>query len=680
MIAKSSNGAPSTPSESPHVTPQLSARKYAVPSMSKQCTYNLTSFTNMRLGDTEDKPQPQRYPTPCESSDSRSRQSTLKRNRSLENERLDDPMDYVDGEPPIAKRPRHDSVLEPIPTPALRLPALYQQAEDEEDNLACHESISDLIEISRDRFNRTNAAHDLFDRPSRDNTLTTELSRDRFPNLTDRSPQERLDRPMARHAPLPPTTMTHLVKPILTSCDQFDLTQRGSNAHSSLVVSRGAEGRTGVVYSSPSTSCENPFTLGGLVGRFDPLQSRKGGEGFRIVTGLGNGWGEEHGSPCRVLSRRGSMSWHKVDDYILPITGRRTTLESCIPEDAHSAHLQFQIFRKQWDKMVEKENMCRPSDSYLLKHNELTEQMRMILCQWLIEFASGHSFTRQTYHRSVAYFDFIMSYESNVKPDDLQYVGAAAIFFAAKLEELEEQEIEDYIQFAFCDGEGEGLDEAEILVKREDALKKLRKYESKLMKIPNFRFMDVPTAYDWLLLYFQNLSLLKLGKQRTGRASRSNTPLHFCPSSSPTVPLSGYTFSSGGQAGGAGVGSLLMVNDDVTFSRCRFETKAFNAAVEMLDHLLLDYKSLQYQNGVLAAGVFHIRNLLEDDDMLAVTGFKQTELEDVLNFIENFDLYWSETRGGLTQANFYVQTPTSFSAEDMFDKWNKSYGDESVEY
>ncbi|KAJ3113727.1 hypothetical protein HDU96_003021 [Phlyctochytrium bullatum] len=109
--------------------------------------------------------------------------------------------------------------------------------------------------------------------------------------------------------------------------------------------------------------------------------------------------------------------------------------------------------------------------------------MRMILCQWLIE----------TYHRSVAYLDFILSYETNIDPNELQYVGAAALFFAAKLEELEEQSIDLFIQFALCEDEDEDEDDASKFTaltgfvyedKKKDAIDLLLKYERKIMKIP----------------------------------------------------------------------------------------------------------------------------------------------------------------------------------------------------
>ncbi|KAI8847439.1 hypothetical protein BC829DRAFT_246821 [Chytridium lagenaria] len=180
-----------------------------------------------------------------------------------------------------------------------------------------------------------------------------------------------------------------------------------------------------------------------------------------------------------------SMSWLSKLEYVSPRAEERYRLGSYLP-NTESASDQFAVYMLKWDTMFEIESRCRPSCEYLNKHHLITEQMRMILCQWLSEVASDshNKSTRQTYHRSVAYLDFIMSYDSNIGSDEFQYVGAAALYFAAKLEELSyEGHVANLITFEmeFLDDQ---ISEEERLKTHVEAVERMRKYESKLLKIP----------------------------------------------------------------------------------------------------------------------------------------------------------------------------------------------------
>ncbi|KAI8847440.1 hypothetical protein BC829DRAFT_246852 [Chytridium lagenaria] len=179
--------------------------------------------------------------------------------------------------------------------------------------------------------------------------------------------------------------------------------------------------------------------------------------------------------------------------------------------------------------------------------------------------------------------------------------------------------------------------------------------------------MEIPTAYDWLLLYLQNFELIRLSKQstKTMQLSRGSTPIVELSRSS--TPLS--------------EASNLLVVEEPEFSllECRLNQKLFKGAVELLDHLILDYTSLKFQNSLLAAGVFQMQalvegelsyfsvaNLSKDDEMLATTGFSVGQLSEVLHFIENFDVYWMCQNDVTIQSDkFYLQTPTNLSAEKM---------------
>ncbi|KAJ3109831.1 G1/S-specific cyclin-E2 [Phlyctochytrium planicorne] len=159
---------------------------------------------------------------------------------------------------------------------------------------------------------------------------------------------------------------------------------------------------------------------------------------------------------------------------------------------------EFKMFLAQWEAMFEKERISRPSCNYLCKHPKTNPRMRMILCHWLNESANEFEFTRQTMYRAVAFFDFLMSYESGIDSDEWQYVGAATLHFAASLEECKMLDISNFVEFALSDFDDYPQDSdilaqearlAEQIRNREleisAAINILRKYEIKLVKIPN---------------------------------------------------------------------------------------------------------------------------------------------------------------------------------------------------
>ena len=71
-----------------------------------------------------------------------------------------------------------------------------------------------------------------------------------------------------------------------------------------------------------------------------------------------------------------------------------------------------------------------PRHDYMKKQTDITQNMRSILVDWLIEVAEEYKLTRETLCLSINYIDRFLSFMSVVR-NKLQLLGAAAMFVAA---------------------------------------------------------------------------------------------------------------------------------------------------------------------------------------------------------------------------------------------------------
>ncbi|KAE8287424.1 Cyclin-A1 [Larimichthys crocea] len=83
----------------------------------------------------------------------------------------------------------------------------------------------------------------------------------------------------------------------------------------------------------------------------------------------------------------------------------------------------------------ESEIRFRPSPGYLKKHPKITNGMRVILVDWLVEVVHEYSLRSETLHLAINYLDRFLSFVANVKQGKLQLVGIAALLIASKYEE-----------------------------------------------------------------------------------------------------------------------------------------------------------------------------------------------------------------------------------------------------
>ncbi|XP_076227714.1 cyclin A isoform X2 [Nomia melanderi] len=90
------------------------------------------------------------------------------------------------------------------------------------------------------------------------------------------------------------------------------------------------------------------------------------------------------------------------------------------------------------------ETQHRPKPGYMKKQPDITYSMRSILVDWLVEVAEEYRLQTETLYLAVSYIDRFLSYMSVVRTK-LQLVGTAAMFIAAKYEEIYPPDITEFV-------------------------------------------------------------------------------------------------------------------------------------------------------------------------------------------------------------------------------------------
>ncbi|XP_008549422.1 cyclin-A1 [Microplitis demolitor] len=86
----------------------------------------------------------------------------------------------------------------------------------------------------------------------------------------------------------------------------------------------------------------------------------------------------------------------------------------------------------------------RPKPGYMKKQPDITYAMRSILVDWLVEVAEEYRLQSETLYLAVSYIDRFLSYMSVVRAK-LQLVGTAAMFIAAKYEEIYPPDVGEFV-------------------------------------------------------------------------------------------------------------------------------------------------------------------------------------------------------------------------------------------
>jgi len=90
------------------------------------------------------------------------------------------------------------------------------------------------------------------------------------------------------------------------------------------------------------------------------------------------------------------------------------------------------------------EKKHRPKPSYMRRQPDITNVMRCVLVDWLVEVAEEYKLHRETLCLCINYIDRFLSHMSVLR-GKLQLVGAASMFLASKFEEIYPPEVTEFV-------------------------------------------------------------------------------------------------------------------------------------------------------------------------------------------------------------------------------------------
>ncbi|XP_044079249.1 cyclin-A1 isoform X2 [Siniperca chuatsi] len=140
-------------------------------------------------------------------------------------------------------------------------------------------------------------------------------------------------------------------------------------------------------------------------------------EGLRLLLELSS-------SSCQDASMQSEQDESLMSEQLL-----------CVSEYSEDIHRHLR----------ESEMRFRPRPGYLEKHPEITNDMRVILVDWLVEVVQEYKLRSETLHLAVNYLDRFLSWTAYVKRGKLQLVGTAALLIAAKYEEIFPPELNEFV-------------------------------------------------------------------------------------------------------------------------------------------------------------------------------------------------------------------------------------------
>lgn len=115
------------------------------------------------------------------------------------------------------------------------------------------------------------------------------------------------------------------------------------------------------------------------------------------------------------------------------------------PEERLDALLMCSDYAEEiYRYMRELELRHRPKPGYMRKQPDITNSMRCILVDWLVEVAEEYKLHRETLFLTINYIDRFLS-QMSVLRNKLQLVGAACMFLASKFEEIYPPELKEFV-------------------------------------------------------------------------------------------------------------------------------------------------------------------------------------------------------------------------------------------
>ncbi|XP_069599987.1 cyclin-A2 [Ranitomeya imitator] len=134
----------------------------------------------------------------------------------------------------------------------------------------------------------------------------------------------------------------------------------------------------------------------------------------------------------------------------------------------------------------EMEIKCKPKSGYMQKQPDITNNMRAILVDWLVEVGEEYKLQNETLYLAVNYIDRFLS-SMSVLRGKLQLVGTAAMLLASKFEEIYPPEVAEFVYIT-----DDTYNKKQVL-----------KMEHLVLKVLSFD-LAAPTIIQYLNQYFRH--------------------------------------------------------------------------------------------------------------------------------------------------------------------------------
>lgn len=151
-----------------------------------------------------------------------------------------------------------------------------------------------------------------------------------------------------------------------------------------------------------------------------------------------------------VLQARDNVLGTEIQDLSPMVVDTSVTEDSKQPAAAEvfSQHLESNLpevyMADIYAYLRDCEARHRPKPYYMKKQTDITTGMRCILIDWLVEVAEEYKLHNETLYLAVSFIDRFLSHMSVLR-GKLQLVGTAAMFVAAKYEEIYPPEVGEFV-------------------------------------------------------------------------------------------------------------------------------------------------------------------------------------------------------------------------------------------
>jgi len=261
-----------------------------------------------------------------------------------------------------------------------------------------------------------------------------------------------------------------------------------------------------------------------------------------------------------------------------------------------------QLFRYWKAKLIEERNsviLPWPDQYPSVINKDFTREIRSHSISWIAQVIYDFGFNKETFYIAVKIFDLFLQSDKKIDKSKLCYITPAILFIAIQLEEDEEESKRELIQELISTNGFEFLTEVKSL-------------QIVICKSLNFQLI-VPTAYTWLLLYFQIEACVN--------PHHPTKELQDKHDEETKLELESFNINR---------------MKSRSLFRKQFENKRFKKALKILDYAMYNTESFLYPNPLLAAACFAIEMPLIDDEYELITGFSKTQLFPCIEYLNDY--------------------------------------------